>query len=68
MSAYFVVLIHRSRVHAQTVARAADRIAREVKLPQRDDVLVAALLHDIGKLLPGRARPGVIRATEMGWI
>jgi putative nucleotidyltransferase with HDIG domain len=50
-------IMHRSRVHAQAVTRAADRIAREVKLRQRDDVLVAALLHDIGKFVLGRARP-----------
>jgi putative nucleotidyltransferase with HDIG domain len=51
------VLMHRSLVHAQAVARAADRIARELRLPQRDDVLIAALLHDIGKLVLGRAIP-----------
>jgi putative nucleotidyltransferase with HDIG domain len=50
-------LMHRSRVHAQAVTRAADRIAREVQLSQRDDVLVAALLHDIGKFVLGRVRP-----------
>ena len=49
--------MHRGRVHAQAVARATDRIAREVNLSQRDDVLVAALLHDIGKLVIGSARP-----------
>jgi putative nucleotidyltransferase with HDIG domain len=51
------VLLHRSRVHAQGVMRAADRIARELGLLERDDVLVAALLHDIGKLVLGRAHP-----------
>ena len=45
------VLMHRSRIHAQAVARAADRIARELGLLERDDLLVAALLHDIGKLV-----------------
>jgi putative nucleotidyltransferase with HDIG domain len=58
------VLMHRSRVHAQAVARAADRITREAKPGQRDDVLVAALLHDIGKLALGRAFPEYIGATE----
>jgi putative nucleotidyltransferase with HDIG domain len=48
------VLMHRSLVHAQAVARATDRIAREVKLPERDDVLAVALLHDIGKLVLSR--------------
>ena len=50
-------LLHRSRVHAQGVMRAADRIARDLGLVERDDVLVAALLHDIGKLVLGRAHP-----------
>jgi putative nucleotidyltransferase with HDIG domain len=58
------VLMHRGRVHAQAVARAADRIAREVNLRQRDDVMVAALLHDVGKLVIGRARPDYSRATD----
>jgi putative nucleotidyltransferase with HDIG domain len=58
------VLMHRSRVHAQAVARAADRIAREVKLAARDDVLVAALLHDIGKLVLSRALPDYTSAAE----
>jgi len=47
------VLMHRSRVHAQAVTRAAVRIARE--LGHDDDVVVPALLHDIGKLVLGRA-------------
>jgi len=51
------VLMHRTLVHAQAVARAADRIAVELGHPQRDDVLVAALLHDVGKLVLDRARP-----------
>lgn len=51
------MLLHRSRVHAQAVARATDRITREVEIEitKRDDVLAAALLHDIGKLVLGRA-------------
>lgn len=51
------VLMHQSLVHAQAVARAADRIAREIKLPERDDVLAAALLHDVGKLVLSRGVP-----------
>lgn len=58
------VLMHRSRVHAQAVARAADRIVRELKLAERDDVLVAALLHDIGKLVLGRSLPEYTSATD----
>ncbi len=44
-------LMHHSRIHAQSVTRAADRVAIEVGVSQRDDLLVAALLHDIGKLV-----------------
>jgi putative nucleotidyltransferase with HDIG domain len=58
------VLLHHSRVHAQAVARAADRIAREGALIQRDDLLVAALLHDIGKLVLGRAVPDYASTME----
>jgi putative nucleotidyltransferase with HDIG domain len=58
------VLMHRSLVHAQAVARATDRIAGEVKLTDRDDVLVVALLHDIGKLVLGRALPEYTGATD----
>jgi DNA-binding CsgD family transcriptional regulator len=39
------------------VARAADRIARELDLPRRDDVLAVALVHDVGKLALGRSLP-----------
>ena len=56
--------MHQSRVHAQAVARAADRIARDVELPNVDDILVCALLHDIGKLVLARARPGYARAMD----
>jgi putative nucleotidyltransferase with HDIG domain len=51
----FEVLMHHSRVHSLAVTRAAGRIATEVGVVQRDDILVAALLHDIGKLVLGRA-------------
>lgn len=51
------VLMHQSRVHALAVTRAADRIARETNVIQRDDILAVALLHDVGKLVLGRAHP-----------
>lgn len=51
------MLMHRMRVHAQAVARAADRIVDVVQPGARDDVLAVALLHDIGKLVIERARP-----------
>ena len=58
------VLMHHGRVHAQAVARAADRIVQAVRPRARDDVLAAALLHDIGKLVLGRARPDYADATD----
>ncbi len=48
----------RFRLHAVAVQRAADRIVREVDHADRDEVLVAALLHDIGKLVLVQAYPG----------
>jgi putative nucleotidyltransferase with HDIG domain len=48
----------RFRRHAVAVQSAADRIAREVDHIDRDEVLVAALLHDIGKLVLVQAYPG----------
>jgi putative nucleotidyltransferase with HDIG domain len=51
------VLMHQLRVHALAVTRAADRIARETNVIARDDILVTALLHDVGKLVLGRAHP-----------
>jgi putative nucleotidyltransferase with HDIG domain len=58
------VLMHSCLVHAQSVARAADRLARELELPDRDDIIVAALLHDIGKLGLQRAVPGYSNAND----
>jgi len=49
------MLMHHSRVHALAATRAADRIAREGNVIARDDILVTALLHDVGKLALGRA-------------
>ena len=60
----FEALMQRSRVHAQAVTRAADRIVREVQPSQRDDVLVAALLHDVGKLVLGRVLPEYTSALD----
>jgi HD-GYP domain-containing protein (c-di-GMP phosphodiesterase class II)/DNA-binding CsgD family transcriptional regulator len=48
------LLMHRSRIHAQAVARAVDRIAREVLPRPSDDLVAAALLHDVGKLVLSR--------------
>jgi putative nucleotidyltransferase with HDIG domain len=44
-------LIQDLRLHGQTVAMAADRLAEEVGFKDRDDLVCAALLHDVGKLV-----------------
>jgi putative nucleotidyltransferase with HDIG domain len=44
-------LIQDLRLHGQTVALAADRLAEEVGFEDRDDLVCAALLHDVGKLV-----------------
>jgi putative nucleotidyltransferase with HDIG domain len=44
-------LIQDLRLHGQTVALTADRLAEEVGFEQRDDLVCAALLHDVGKLV-----------------
>jgi len=48
----------RFRLHAVATQRAADRLARETGYPDRDELLVSALLHDIGKLVLMHAYPG----------
>ena len=48
----------RFRLHAVATQRAADRVAREVGYEERDELLVSALLHDIGKLVLVHAYPG----------
>ena len=48
----------RFRLHAVAAQRAADRIAREADMGDRDELLVSALLHDIGKLVLVHAYPG----------
>ena len=41
----------RFRLHAVATQAAADRLAREIDYPHRDELLTSALLHDIGKLV-----------------
>jgi putative nucleotidyltransferase with HDIG domain len=48
----------RFRLHAVATQRAADRLSRETDFPDRDELLVSALLHDIGKLVLVHAYPG----------
>jgi putative nucleotidyltransferase with HDIG domain len=53
----FDALLLRSRLHAQTVARAAERLGHMTKPFDTEDLVAAALLHDIGRLVLARARP-----------
>jgi putative nucleotidyltransferase with HDIG domain len=48
----------RFRLHALATQRAADRLAKETGYPDRDELLISALLHDIGKLVLVHAYPG----------
>jgi putative nucleotidyltransferase with HDIG domain len=48
----------RFRVHALATQRAADRIGRLVGWAERDELAVAALLHDVGRLVISRLHPG----------
>jgi putative nucleotidyltransferase with HDIG domain len=46
------------RLHAVMTQRAAQRLARAVEHPDADRLVVAALLHDVGKLVLIEAYPG----------
>jgi putative nucleotidyltransferase with HDIG domain len=46
------------RIHALASQRAADRIARAVGFKERDELAVATLLHDVGRLVILRLHPG----------
>jgi putative nucleotidyltransferase with HDIG domain len=48
----------RFRVHALATQQAADRIGRVVGWAERDELAVAALLHDVGRLVISRLHPG----------
>jgi putative nucleotidyltransferase with HDIG domain len=48
----------RFRVHALAAQRAADQVGRAVGWVERDELAVAALLHDIGRLVISRLHPG----------
>jgi putative nucleotidyltransferase with HDIG domain len=54
----FEALLLQSRVHGQAVARATDRLAQLVRPFERDELVAAALLHDVGKLLLAKIWPG----------
>jgi putative nucleotidyltransferase with HDIG domain len=57
-------LVHQLRVHGQTVARAADRIAQEVGFADREDLIAASLLHDVGKLVAARTLSPTVTAVD----
>ncbi len=48
----------RFRVHALATQHAADRIGRSVGWANRDELAVAALLHDVGRLVITNLHPG----------
>jgi putative nucleotidyltransferase with HDIG domain len=48
----------RFRVHALAAQRAADHVGRTVGWVERDELAVAALLHDVGRLVISRLHPG----------
>jgi putative nucleotidyltransferase with HDIG domain len=48
----------RFRVHALATQRAADRLGRIVGWVDRDELAVAAMLHDVGRLVISRLHPG----------
>ena len=48
----------RFRMHALATQCAADRIGRAVGWPERDELAIAALLHDIGRLVISDLHPG----------
>src|SRR6476661_9265025 len=51
----------RFRLHAVATQRAADHVARVLEYKDRNEILVSALLHDIGKLVLAHAYPGYPR-------
>jgi HD-GYP domain-containing protein (c-di-GMP phosphodiesterase class II)/DNA-binding CsgD family transcriptional regulator len=61
----FEALLLQSRSHAQAVARAADRLAQLVRPFERDELVAAALIHDVGKLLLAKIWPGFGSLTPL---
>ncbi len=53
----FEALLLQARVHSQEVARAAARLAEIVRPFERDDLVTAAVVHDVGKLLLAQIWP-----------
>jgi putative nucleotidyltransferase with HDIG domain len=48
----------RFRVHALAAQQAADQVGRAIGWAERDELAVAALLHDIGRLVVSKLHPG----------
>jgi putative nucleotidyltransferase with HDIG domain len=61
---HFEALLHHHRIHAQAVARAAERLGQAISPTDSDDLIAAALVHDIGKLVLARARPDFAGVTD----
>src|SRR5919108_4632874 len=53
------------RLHAIATQRAADQIARATGFADRDELAVAALLHDVGRLVISRLHPGFQEFFDM---
>jgi putative nucleotidyltransferase with HDIG domain len=58
--------LERFRIHALATQRAADAIARRTGSPERDQIALIALIHDIGKIAIARLRSGELRMPEGG--
>src|ERR671931_288101 len=56
----------RFRLHALDVQRAADRIAELSGIGDRDEIALAAILHDIGRPVLARLHPGHAERRELG--
>jgi HD-GYP domain-containing protein (c-di-GMP phosphodiesterase class II)/DNA-binding CsgD family transcriptional regulator len=62
----FESLLLRCGAHAQAVARATDRLAQTLRPFGRDELVAAALLHDVGKLLLALVWPDFAAAGLRG--
>ena len=60
------VMPERFRLHAVATQAAADKIARELGYEERDELLTAALLHDVGKLVLVQSYPGYPKEIHAG--
>ncbi|MGH2886946.1 MAG: HD domain-containing phosphohydrolase, partial [Solirubrobacteraceae bacterium] len=60
----FEALLQHSRVHAQAAARATERLAHTIEPDDSDELLTAALLHDVGKLVLARAWPAYAARSD----